>query len=278
MSGTTGLSPLSLYNLYAGNESKYASASIAANPQSTALISYFQKNAASITSPDALLKNYKVLSLVLGAFGLQSSINNTAVLRKLMTQNPNSSASLAQSLGNVKYQLFAQALSNWTTPPFAKAASRTQLIAAYTTNIFEQTADEQAPGLAKALYFTREAKSLKTETAIQSDAGLLAVAVTAVGLPLQNFEELNFNQQTTLLKGKLDVSTLQDPSVAKRMAEQYLIAQQSTASDEPAAGSTASLYSEDADTTGDSVLTILDPSSDGSGSGSSSTGVLSLFA
>ena len=278
MSSTTGFPPLSLYSIYAANEAKYAVASVAASPQATALISYFQKNAAAIASPDALLKNYKALSLVLGAFGLQGSINDTAILRQLMTQNPSSPGSLAQSLGNAKYQIFARALSNWDTPPFANAASRTQLIASFTTNTFEQTADIQASGLANALYFTREAQSLKTQAAVQSDAGLLAVAVTSLGLPLQNFEQLDFDQQSAILKSKLNVASLQNPSIVKRMTEQYLIAQQSTANDQPAAGSLASLYSDDADTTGDAVLTILAPSSDVGGSSGSGAGVLSLFA
>ena len=276
MSGTIGLSSLSLYGIYAANETKYAKASVAADPQSNALIAYFQKNASSIKTPDALLKNYKALTLVLGAFGLQGSINDTAILRKLMTQDPKLPNSLAHTLGNAKYQLFAQALSNWKAPPFGTSASRAQLVASYTTNTFEQTADKQAPGLANALYFTREASSLKTEAAVQSDANLLAVAVTSVGLPLQDFEQLNFDQQTATLKGKLNVSTLQDPSTVKRMAEQYLVAQQSSASNEPQAGSLAALYSDGVDTTGDSVLTILDPSSNTDNSGGS--GVLSLFA
>ncbi len=277
MSGATGLSSLSLYSTYAAGEAKYAKAEVAKDPQASALISYFQNNAASIASPDALLKNYKALSLVLGAFGLQDKINDTAILRKLMTQDPKSPSSLAHTLGDAKYQLFAQALSNWKTPPFATASSRAQVVASFTTNVFEQAADKQAPGLANALYFTREAPSLKSDAAVQADAGLLAVAVTSLGLPLQNFEELDFDQQTTILKNKLDVSSLQNPADVKRMAEQYLVAQQSAASDEPAAGSIAALYSDGTDTTGDSVLTILDPTSDSSSSDSGS-GVLSLFA
>ena len=278
MSDNTGLSALSLYGVYAVNETKYATASAAADPQTAALISYFQQNAAKITSPDGLLKNYRALTLVLGAFGLQGSINDTAILRQLMTQDPNSPNSLAKRLGNAKYQLFARALSSWATPPFSTAASRTQLVASFTTNTFEQTTNTQVPGLANALYFTREAQSLKSQSAVQSDAGLLAVAVTSVGLPLQDFEELDFDQQTAILKAKLNVSSLQNPAVVKRMAEQYLIAQQSDASNGPALGSIAGLYTDGLDNSGDSVLTILDPMSDTSDASGNGSSVLSLFA
>ncbi len=280
MSGTTGISPITLYVNYAAHETTRAQAALKANPQATALIAYFKKEAPSITSPSALLKNYKVLSLVLGAFNLQGSANDTAVLRQLLTQNPASSSSLAQRLGNPQYQLFANALSNWSPSPFSTTAGINQLVSAYTTNQFEQSANQQAPGLANALEFTREASSLKSVAAVQSDANLLSVAVTGLGLPLQNFEELSFDQQTSILQKKLNVADLQKPSYVQHLVESYLVQQPSADSGEPAAGSTASLFSDDTDTSGAGVLAILDPSASTTDSGSTSSGssALSLFA
>ena len=280
MSGTTGLSPITLYVSYAAHETTRAQAALKSNPEATALIAYFKKEAPSITSPSALLKNYKVLSLVLGAFNLQGSVNDTAVLRQLLTQNPKSSSSLAQRLGNPQYQLFANALSNWNPSPFSTIAGINQLVSAYTTNQFEQSTNQQAPGLANALEFTREASSLKSVAAVQSDAHLLSVAVTGLGLPLQNFEELSFDQQTSILQKKLNVANLQKPSYVQHLVESYLVQQPSADSGEPAAGSTASLFSDGTDTSGAGVLAILDPSASASGSGSTDSGssALSLFA
>ena len=276
MTDSVGYSAVQLYMTYAANEAKYATASVKSDPKSNALIAYFQKNAAKITSPDALLKDYKALSLVLGAFGLQGSINNTAILRKLMTQDPTSKTSLAQTIGNTKYRLFAQALSDWSTPPFSTSASQSQIIASFTTNTFEAAANKQAPGLANALYFAREASSLKTTAAVQSDSNLLAVAVTSSGLPLQSFESLDFAQQTKILTEKLNIATLQNPAVVRRMAEQYLVAQQSNASDQPAYDSVSSLFSDGVADIGDTLLAI--SSSSGDASSDSGSGVLSLFA
>ncbi len=281
MSGTTGLSPVSLYVSYAAHETTRAQAALKSNPEAAALIAYFKKQAPGITSPDALLKNYKVLSLVLGAFNLQGSVSDTAILRQLLTQNPSSSYSLAQRLGNPQYQLFANALSNWNPSPFSSTAGINQLVSAYTTNQFEQSANQQAPGLANALEFTREASSLKSVAAVQSDANLLSVAVTGLGLPLQNFEELGFDQQTAILQKKLNVADLQKPSYVQHLVESYLVQQPSAGSGEPAAGSTASLFSDGTDTSGAGVLAILDPSAGTSGSdGSTGSGssALSLFA
>ena len=277
MSGVTGLQPIPLYITYAAQEGKYAAASLKINAQASAELAYFQKVAPSITTPDALLKDYKALSVVLGAFGLQDKIGETAILRQLLTQDPTASTSLARTLGNAKFQLFANALSNWTTPPFSTPSGVAQIVTSFTTNTFERQAETQAPGLKDALYFSREASSLKSVTAVQADQDLLKVVVTGLGLPLTNFEQLGFEQQTSLLNSKLHVADFQDPAHVTRFAEQYLVAQQSTADSGPASGSVASLFSDAADTSGSSLLDILDPGA-ADGSGGASSNVLSLFA
>ncbi len=282
MSGTVGLSPINLYVTYAAHETTRAAAALKADPQASALAAYFKKVAPTLTSPAALLKDYKALTVVLTAFGLQGSIGDTAIIKKLLTQYPTSKTSLAQTLGNAKYALFANALSNWTTPPFSTASAVNQLISSYGVNLFEQSADQQAPGLANALAFTREAPSLTKITEIQSDTNLLAVAVTGSGLPLQNYEELGFDQQTAILTSKLKVADLQKPTYVTHLVEQYLVEQSSgTGDSEPSLGSTASLYDDGADTTGDSILSILNPSTGSSNSGtdtSASAAALSLLA
>lgn len=277
MSGVTGLQPIPLYLTYASQEGRYAAASLKTNAQANAELAYFQKVAPSITTPDALLKNYKALSVVLGAFGLQDKIADTAILRQLLTQDPTSSTSLARKLGNAKFQLFANALSNWNPPPFSTASGVAQIATAYTTNTFETAAEVRAPGLKDALYFTREASSLKSVTAVQADQDLLKVVVTALGLPVTNFEQLSFDQQTAVLGSKLHLADLQDPVKVKRVAEQYLVDQQSKADNGPANGSVAALFTDTADTSGSSLLDILDPSPAGTSNDSSSS-LLSLFA
>ena len=285
MSGSTGLSPLQSYLSYSSNETKYVDASAASNGTETALIAYFQKQAPAIKSPSALLGDYKALSLVLGAFNLSGSINDTALLKQLLTQDPKSKTSLAQRLGNAKYLSFATALSTWTPPPFSSASSIAALVKAYKTNQFEAGADKQTPGLQKALYFTRQAGAIKTYTQLQSDADLLAVAVTGIGLPLTAYENLSFQQQSALLKQKLNIADLQKPAFVQHLAEFYMVQQQLNApqtASAPAAGSLLALFpGSGADTSGDSVLSILQSAAGGTSSllgGGTSNNVLSLFA
>lgn len=278
MSGAIGLPPIPLYISYASNETADAASALKGNPQANALASYFASAAPKLTTPGALLGDYKALQVVLGAFGLQGAIGNTALLKQLLTQDPTSASSLAQRLGNAQYLQFAKAFSGWKTPPFGTASTVRSIVSSYTTNTFETQADTQAPGLQKALYFTRNIGSIKTLSQLQSDASLLSVVVTGLGLPEDNFDSLDFTQQTAILKSKVDLSQFQKPASVQRFAEQYLIAQQlqQTATASPP-GSLGALFDDSSDSTGDGLLTILDPSSSGTATGTSGS-LLSLFA
>jgi len=274
------LPPIPLYLTYEANEAADAATTVKASPEAQSLIAHFQATAANITTPKQLLSDYKSLSVVLGAFGLSSQINNTALLNKLLTQSPTATDSLASQLG-AKYLEFATAISTWNTPnttgattsPFAQAGDRTSIVNAYELNNFESSVNSQAPGLQDALYFTRKISSVTSITQLQSDPTLLAVAVTAAGLPLTDFQSLSFTQQTAILKSKINLSSFQNPATVKRDAEQYLVSQQTnvnTTAQTVAPGSLLSLFGG-SDTTGNSILSILQTASGDSSSGTTST-------
>jgi hypothetical protein len=281
---TALLPPIPLYLSYAANEAKDASKSASTDYQAQALLTHFQTAAASLTSPAALVADYKSLQVVLGSFGLGSIIGQTAVVKALLTQDPSSKTSLAQKSGNVKYLEFAKALSNWSTPPFASASGVAAVVNAYKINRFEATAETQAPGLQKALYFTRNIGSVTTVNQLQADPDLLAVAVSGLGLPLTNFQLLPFTQQQQILKSKVNFANFSNPAYIVRTAEQYLVSQQeqaATASTAPASGSLLSLFGG-ADTSGNSVLSLVSPVSGSTsslfGTSSNAANLLSLFA
>jgi hypothetical protein len=233
------------------------------------------------------LKNYKALSVVLGAFQLGSSIGSTALLQKLLTEDPTSKSSVAYRSGNAKFLAFAHALHSWSPPPFSTADGVNAIVSAYKTNNFEAQADTQTPGIQKALYFTRIAPSITSYTQLQSDPALLAVAVTGIGLPLNAYQNLDFTQQTALLKQKLTITDLQKPAFVQHLAELYLVQQQLTAGTQvstPQAGSLLNAFAG-ADTSAGSLLSIIQGSNGGttslfggSSSGTATNSLLSLFA
>jgi hypothetical protein len=289
MSGSI-VSPIQTYLTDSASEAKYASAAALGNAQQTNLINYFTANASQITTPTALLGNYKALSVVLGAFGIGGLINSTALVKQLMTQDPSSTSSVAYRIGNAKYIAFANAMQSWNPPPFSTASGVNAIISAYKTNNFEASAGTQTPGMQQALYFTRTAGSITSLTQLQSDSDLMAVAVTGLGLPLTAFDNLTFDQQTSLLNQKLTLTDLQKPSYVQHLAELYLVQQQlasGTSVPTVQPGTIASLFTSASGSSGDSLLTILQNAEQASsgttasllGTATTSTSsLLSLFA
>ena len=264
MSGALGISPIQQYVGYSANEAKQAASHALASPQETALISYFQKNAAAITTPAQLLGNYKALSVVLGAFGIGDLVGSTALVKQLLTQDPSSTSSTAQRIGNAKYLAFAKALHSWSPPPFGNQAGVAAIVKSYQLTSFESSLSPASGsggqnGLQAALYFTRIAGSITSYTQLQSDQQLLNVAVTAIGLPLNAYDNLSFEQQSALLKQKLPIANLQKPSYVQHLAETYIVQQQlaqGPVNATPQAGSLLNAFSN-SDTTASSLLTIL---------------------
>ncbi|EHH68538.1 DUF1217 domain-containing protein [Gluconobacter morbifer] len=218
-------------------------------------VAAFQKDASSITTPDQLLKNYKALTVVLGAYGMSSAISQTAVLKQLMTQDPTSSTSLAKTSGNTSWQAFAKAFSDWSTSPFSSSETVDSIAQGYLTSSYENSVQTETPGLGDALYFTRTVTSDTTLAGIMADPKLLRVAEVVSGFDTTQFGALDYDQQVRLLGSKMDMSRLKTTQGVQKMAEQYLALLQV----HPQTSSTPA-----------SMMTLY-------GGGGSSTSILSLF-
>lgn len=267
-SGLGGGTAIGTYLTAARRETALAAANARADPTTLALSRHFEAAAAGIKSPDALLKDYRALAVVLDAFGLEKYQNSPALLRKLLTENPDDRGSVAYRLRDAKVLAFAKALSNWSTPPLADKSARDALLQQFQLNAYERTADAQTPGVRLALYFTRRAGGVTATSQLQADPDLLRVAVEGIGLPWNGFLQLDFRSQTRLLKTRLNVADLQKPEYVAKLAKGFLARQ----AVEQAGGGATGLLSGGA-TSGNDLLGLL-----GGGTRSGGNSLLSLFA
>lgn len=220
-STTGGISAIPSYLAISANETARIARFETTDAQNKSDIAYFTKQAPKITTADSLLKDYRSLGIVLNAFGMSANIGQTALLKKLMTQDPTSSTSLAQKLANPAYLRFAKAMNQFTTSPFTNQTNVNAVISAVGTNNYEAAQDAQSPGIADALYFKRTIGGLTTLTQLMSDPKLLTVATTATNMPSQ-FGTLDYQQQVNLLSPKIDMKKFADPSYVQKFITQYL--------------------------------------------------------
>lgn len=196
-------------------------AAYAADGSDKSDIAYFKSVAPTLTTPDKLLGNYRALSFVTTAYGLGSEVNQTAILRKLMTQDPNDSASLAQQLADNNYRVFANALSSWNPPPFSNSTAVNSAIAGYQQHSFETSIGTDSPSLQEAEYFTKTVPGVTKLTQIMADPALLDVVRTALGIP-SSFGNLTYDQQVQILAPRVDLKQFQTAAGVSKFVTQYL--------------------------------------------------------
>lgn len=271
MSGTVNLAPIPAYFQISTNEQQRVTTFEKNDPQAKANIAYFTRQAPKLTSVNALLKDYRSLGIVLGAFGMSDTINQTGLLKKLMTEDPTSSTSVAQRLGNASYLRFAKAMGQFQTSPFATAANVAAITNAVGTNDYEAAQDKLSPGIADALYFKRMIGSVTTLTQLMADPKLLQVAATATNMPAQ-FGEMDYTQQVSLLSAQINMKDFQKTGAVDKFVTKYLaINEANNASVNDPSGALATL------TGSGSAYNVLG-SAFPQASSSSGTSILSLFA
>lgn len=193
----------------------------AADGSSSSDIAYFRSVAPSLTTPDALLKNFRALTFVATAYGLGSQVDQTAILRKLMTQDPNATTSLAQQLSDNNYRTFATAMSSWTPPPFSGSTGIEAAVAGFQQHSFQTAIGQDSVPLQEASYFTSSTQGMTKLSQLMSDPALLNVVTTALGIPAA-FGNLSYDQQVAILKPRVDMTQFSTAAGVNKFVNQYL--------------------------------------------------------
>ena len=112
MSGVSSSTALSVYLSTIKDEQTQVSRYVASDKQAASTAASFSSTAATLTTPTAILSNYKALQVLTGAYNLSGQISQTAVLRDLLIQNADSGTSLVSETDNTDYLHFARATSD----------------------------------------------------------------------------------------------------------------------------------------------------------------------
>ncbi|MCP1241691.1 DUF1217 domain-containing protein [Acetobacter lambici] len=199
--GGTATSTLFTSATIADIASKYSDA---IDDGATSAISSFKSDAAGITSASALLNNSTALQVVLGAYGLGSLASDPAVVKTLLTQDPDSSTSLAQTSGNTAWQTFAEAFKAWGQNNGQGAIMSTSFVASLTSAFQSNTNALVQSGVTS---FENAAGSITTASALLANTAVLNVVTGAYGMDASSNE-------LTLLSSLLT----QDPASSTSLA------------------------------------------------------------
>jgi hypothetical protein len=207
-------------------------------------IAAFTKAVQTAKTPQQLLSNPTVLTVLLTANGLGSDASYPALAQKALMSNPSDPNSLANQLSGSNsqwlsaaqtYQFATKGLSIIQDPKVLSTITN-----GYAEVLWRQSLDQQTPGLSNALYFIQNASTFTSANQILGDSVARSVVTTALGIPQQlAYQPLSAQQQA--ITSQLTISDLQNPKFVQSFADRYLAVMQSTA--QSSFGSASSLSS-----------------------------------
>ena len=219
----SGTSSLLWYKL--ANDQKDAHMAVfEAQPTTARDIEQFKEEIVNIKSVDDLMKNRTLLTVTLSAFQLESEVDKTAFVQKMLTEDPDEDDSLVNQLVEPRWTKLSTALYGLNQDPdfFLNESNVNAILEGYKTNEFEKFEGENAEGVRESLYFTRIAGGVEDVAQILADSTLMEVVRVGLGLP-ESFLSLDYDQQKARLSKEIDLEDFQDPEKIDKMVERYLI-------------------------------------------------------
>ena len=174
-------------------------------------VAYFKDNIANATTPEALVNDYRLFRVALGAFGLEDEISKKFFLKKILEDGSEDPTALSNRLVDPRYRQFAQAFgygdilgSQVGTPGFAA-----QITAAFEVRQFEVAVGNSDNSIRLAMNLKREIGAFANGAApqtsswfqIMGNTPLRTVFETAYGLPT-SVGALDIDRQLEIFKDK----------------------------------------------------------------------------
>lgn len=199
---------------------------------------YFRENIARARTPEDLVGDRQLLSVALGAFGLDDDINARAFIREVLAGGTIKEGALASRLADKRYAAFAFAFG------YGNLGARTGLpgfaddiVSRYEARQFERAVGNSNGAMRQALSLEAsladvlaQSKSANAQWfAVIGNLPLRQVFETALGLP-RSFGALDIDQQLTAFKersqsvfGTDRVADFSDPDKREELIRLFLV-------------------------------------------------------
>lgn len=199
---------------------------------------YFLNKIGEVNSAEDLVSDRRLLSVALGAFGLQDDINNTYFIRKILEDGTSATDALANRLADKRYRQFSEAFG------LGPGEIRKTVLQTFMQDIvnmneaagFELAVGDQDDAMRVALYAQHELQALAAEDlsedakwfSVMGTPPLRQMMETALGLP-SGLGQIDIDKQLEIFKDKLQgltgsdsVDQFTDPDRLEKLTLSYL--------------------------------------------------------
>lgn len=171
---------------------------------------YFKENIGKIENAEELTKDYRLLKVALGAFGLDEDISSKFFIRKVLEEGTINDEAFSNKLSDKRYRAMSQAFGFDLSPPRTKVSDfGDKITSLYKERQFEVAVGEQDQSLRLAMGFERELAAL-TKSASSENATWFTIMATpplrkvfegALGIPTA-VGTLDIDRQLEIFKEK----------------------------------------------------------------------------
>ncbi|MCB2124410.1 MAG: DUF1217 domain-containing protein [Rhodobacteraceae bacterium] len=212
---------------------------------------YFRAKIGGISTAEELVADRRLLSVALGAFGLEADIDNRYFIRKVLEDGTLTPGALGNKLADKRYLEFSKAFGfgDYATPRTKLSDFADRMLESYETRSFEAAVGAQNDDMRLAMNAERELARLAGRAGsddakwfeVMGSPPLREVFQTALGLP-SAFARLDLDQQLGVFReraervlGDAEISQFADPGKIGNLVRVFLLRAES--------GAAASVYS-----------------------------------
>jgi hypothetical protein len=218
----------------------------AAAPALTRNEDYFREKIGDIRTAEDLVSDRRLLTVALGAYGLDDDINNKFFIQKVLEDGTLNSDALANRLADKQYLALSAGFGfgDFSTPRTQLSDFADKILEAYNDRQFETAVGDQNDDLRLALNAERELTTISKRSSsdetlwftVMGSAPLRSVFETALGLP-SSFAALDLDRQLETLREKTErvfgdssIAQFSDPEKLEDLLRRFLIRSEAAAS------------------------------------------------
>ena len=186
---------------------------------------YYQQHIGDVKSIDDFLKDTRLFNYAMKAFGLEDMSYAKAFMRKVMVEGVTDSKSFANKLSDDRFVQFAK---TFNFPELGESTTSTTAVKQTVVDLYaRQTLETQAgndnEGVRLALYFQREAPTIKSVYGLLADTALWTVVQTTFGFP-DTMSNAGIENQAKAVSQQLNIADLSDPTKLDKLITRFAAA------------------------------------------------------
>lgn len=183
---------------------------------------YYLANISKVKTIDAFVKDYRLFSYAMKAYGLEDMTYAKAFIKKVLTEGIADTKSMANKMTDKRYMEFAKAFDFAAKGDKAtsETSATTEAVSKYYQQTLEKKEGEQNEGVRLALYFKRKASSVTTTMGLLADKALLKFVQTTFSIPT-GASKADLDLQVRNLEKHLNIKDLQDPKKVDKLIQRF---------------------------------------------------------